>query len=116
MARKNIVASYAMIDAGDLSGNLTSEIVNVQNMDKGSVHLSWAGASPVGVVTVQARNGANDAWFNLSMGSAIAISGSSGDHQLIFNEMPFTDIRLQYTSTSGTGSMDAIITLKQTGG
>lgn len=116
MARKNIVASYAMIDAGNLSGNITSEVVNVQNMDKGSVHVSWTGSSPVGTITVQARNGANDAWFNLNMGSAITISGASGDHQLIFNEMPFTDIRLQYVSTSGTGSIDAIITLKQVGG
>ena len=116
MARKNIVASYAMIDAGDLSGNLTSSIVNVQNMDKGSIHLSWAGSSPVGTVVVQARNGEKDPWFNLNMGAAINISGASGDHQLIFNEMPFTDIQLQYTATSGSGALDAIITLKQLGG
>lgn len=116
MARKNIVPSFKMIDAGDLSGNLTSNIVNVQNMDKASVHVEWAGTAPVGTITVQARNGASDPWYDLTFGAPIAVSGASGDHQIIFNELPFTDIQLLYAATSGSGSLTATVTLKQVGG
>lgn len=116
MARKNIVPSYKMVDAGDASSNITSEIVNVQNMDKASVHVEWTGVSPVGVITVEARNGEKNPWYTLSFGSAINVSGNSGDHQIVFNELPFTDIRLQYVATSGTGTLDATVTLKQVGG
>lgn len=117
MARKNVVKAYSMIEAGDLSGSITSAVTNVINMDKASIHLSWTGSSPVGVFTVQVRNGENDSWYNLTMGGgAINISGNSGDHQLMFNELPFTDIRLVYAATSGTGTVDAIITMKQVGG
>ena len=115
MARKNVLPAFLMFDAADLSDNATSHVVNVQNMDKASIHLSWAGSSPVGTVAVQARNGSTDGWYNLDMGGTISISGA-GDHQLIFNELPFTDIRLIYSRSSGSGSMDASITLKQVGG
>ena len=118
MARKNIVPAYDMLTdvSPDMSAPITSNIVNVQNMDKGSIHVSWAGAAPVGTVVIQSRNGSDDSWSAVSFGSAISVSGASGDHQIIFNELPWTDIRLVYTPTSGTGTLSAIITLKQVGG
>lgn len=115
MGRKNVVKSYKMIDAGDLSGNITSNITSVINLDNASIHLIWSGTSPVGVITVEARNGENDSWYELDFGSAINISGNSGDHQIVFTQMPFTDIRVKYTASSGTGSIDALITLKTIG-
>lgn len=117
MGRKNVVPSYKMFDAVALSASRTSEITNVQNLDKASVLLEWtAGSSPVGVVTVEARQGANGNWTELDMGSAINISGASGNHQLVFNELPFTDIRLQYTRSSGDATLTATFTGKQVGG
>lgn len=115
MGRKNVIKSFKMVDSADLSGNFTSETVNTINLDKASIHLSWSGTSPVGTVSVEARNGENDSWYELDMGSAISISGNSGDHQLNFLELPFTEIRLQYTSTSGTGSIDGYISAKVVG-
>lgn len=116
MGRKNIVPSYLMMDAADMSANATSSIVNVQNMDKASIHVYWAGTSPVGTMTVEARNGDEEPWFALDMGATISISGNTGFHELIFNEIPFTDIRLQYAVTSGVGALNAAITMKQVGG
>jgi hypothetical protein len=115
VARKN-VKSFAMLEDADLSGNLTGTMTNVQNLDKASIHISWAGSSPVGVVTVEARNSERDSWYTVDMGAPINISGNSGDHLLVFNELPFYDMRLQYVATSGTGTVDAIITMKQSGG
>lgn len=115
MARKHVVQSFKMIDSGDLSSNITSEITNTKNLDKASIHLSWTGTSPVGVITVEAKNGENDSWYTLDFGASISIAGNSGEHQLVFNEMPFTDLKLQYTATSGTGTIEAVYTAKTTG-
>lgn len=116
MARKNVLKSFKMIDAGDLSGNITSEITSVINLDKASIVLAWTGTSPVGTIEVQARNGEDDAWRALEFSSAINISGNSGDHRILLNETPFTDIRVVYNFASGTGTLDAIVTAKQVGG
>jgi hypothetical protein len=116
VARKNVIPSFKMIDAQSMASNITSSTVNVQNMDIASIHVSWSGAAPVGVLTVQARNGAQDPWYDLDFGSPISVSGSPGDHQIVLESLPFTDIQLIYTATSGTGTMTAAITAKQIGG
>ena len=107
MGRKNVVKSYKMIDSGDMSSSLTSEVVNVLNLDKASIHLQWSGSAPDGTVTVEARNGEADSWYTLNMGGDIETSSAEANHQLVFNELPFTDIRLQYAPT-GAGSVDVV--------
>lgn len=120
MSRKSVVAGFPMIQSGDLSANITSEIVSVKNLDNASIIVTWTGATPIGVLTVEARNNGKggatpEPWYTLDMGAAITISGNSGNHQLIFNLLPFTDLRLIYTATSGTGTLDAVITSKVSG-
>lgn len=121
MGRKNVIKTYAMIggdavDAvpGDMSAPIVSHTVNCINLDKASIHVNWSGTAPVGELIVDARNGENDPWYTLDFGT-MPVTGNAGDHQLIFNEMPFTDIRLQYGFTSGTGTMTARISAKVTG-
>lgn len=114
--RKNVVKSFKMIDAGAMSADITSAATNVINLDQASIHLRWNGTSPSGSVVVEARNGEKDPWYALDMGGTISISGASGDHQIVFAEMPFTDIRLRYVRVSGTGSLDATLSAKQVGG
>jgi len=116
LARKNVLKSFKMIDAGDLSGNITSDITSVINLDKASIVLAWSGTAPSGTIEIQARNGENEAFRALDVGATITVSGNSGDHRIILTETPFTDIRLVYTATSGSGSLDAVITAKQVGG
>lgn len=115
MARKNLVASFQLISAGAMTGSITSSTVNVQQMDKASIHLVWSGASGTSTVTVEARNGALDSWYTLDFGSAITISTASGDHQIQFTELPFTDIRVKSTAIAA-GTLNARITMKQVGG
>ena len=115
MARKNVLATYKMIDAASLSGGITSNSTNVLNTDKASIHLVWSGAAGSATVSVQARNGEKDSWYDLDFGSAITISGASGDHQLVLLETPFTDIRV-VIGAGATGTVTATLTMKQLGG
>lgn len=115
MGRKNVLPSYKMASAADMSADITTSATSVLNLDKASIHIAWSGTAPVGIVIVQARNGENDPWYALDMGGTIAISGASGSHQLVFNELPFTDIRLMYDRTSGSGALNATLTMKVVG-
>jgi hypothetical protein len=115
MSRKSIVKSFQIFDTVDISTNQTSSAVNVLKLDQASISISWSGTAPVGVITVEAKNGTNDSFYELDFGTTIPVSGNSGNHQIILSEMPFEEIRVIYTSTSGTGSLDAIYTAKVLG-
>lgn len=115
MGRKSVLKSYKIFDAQSLAATVSSNPTSCINLDKASIHVVWTGTAPVGVLTVQARNGELDAWYDLDFGAVISVSGASGEHQIVFNEMPFTDIRLVYTRTSGTGSLTATISAKVVG-
>lgn len=69
-----------------------------------------------GTLAVQAKNAETGTWFDLDFGSPIVISGASGDHLLILNELPHNTIRLQCDVTSGSGSINAVLVAKQVGG
>ncbi len=116
MSRKLVVKSFPMIDSVSMGASIESSVVNVQNLDQGSVFVEWSGGStPVGTLTVEARNGENATWYELDFNSVMSVSGNSGSHQIVFNSMPFTDIKLKYTRSSGSGTLDAVITAKSVG-
>lgn len=116
MARKLFKSGYKMFDAVALSANRTSEVVNVESSDKASILLEWsAGSTPVGTITVEARHAENGTWNEVDMGGTISVSGASGFHTLIFNELPFRDIRLIYTRSSGTATLTATLAHKSVG-
>ena len=127
MARKN-VTTHVMLESGDMSASITSESTNVNNLDVATIRLSWTSADAIGTVKIQAKQidksnkpeSASD-WFDVDGLSAIAINMTApspdSSHQIIFTQLPFTDIRVVYTPTSGTGTLDSIkITAKQVGG
>ena len=119
MGRKNVVKSHSMFDAVDISTNQTSESTNVLNLDKASIQVNWSGTSPVGVLEIEATNqdpeNSSSVWRSLDLGAVVNISGNTGEHDIILNEIPFWAIRLKYTSTSGTGSLNATLTMKVVG-
>ena len=104
-----------MFDSGDISGTITSPATNTRQVDVASIAINWTGTSPVGVLTVEARNGEDDTWSELDFGQAINITGNTGEHTILFNELHFEEIRLVYTATSGTGTLDAILLAKTVG-
>jgi hypothetical protein len=120
MSRKNILRPFKMLNAVSMASNQTSSVTNVVNIDIAHILVEWSGTSPVGTLAVQARHNQEStnitgSWFDLDGLSAIAISGNTGSHQILLNELPFSEIRLVYTFTSGTGSLTATIQGKVVG-
>ena len=116
MGRKNVIEGFKAFDAINLAtASTVSQSINVLTLDKASLHIKWTGTFPVGVITIQAKNGPNDTFYDLDFGSAINITGNSGEHQIMFNEMPFSELTVTYTKTSGTGTMSGFFTAKVTG-
>jgi len=123
MARKNTIQAFSLITDGDMSGDITSLETSVKNLDVGTIRLTWdIGGTPVGEIKVQGlqeREGkpvVDSDWFDVSFGSTLTIDNTETEHQLIFTQLPFDKIRLKYTSTSGTGTLNAKVSAKQVGG
>lgn len=106
-----------MLDAVSIATSQTSAPTSVINMDKAGILVEWsAGAAPVGVITVEARYSPDGNFVAIDFGSAINVSGNSGSVQILLEELPYQDIRLVYTRTSGSATMSATILIKQVGG
>jgi hypothetical protein len=121
MARKNVIHAFQMINSGDASADITSNPTSVVNLDVASIFISWTG-TPVGEITVQAQQRKSNEdlteadWFDIDLGATVTVDNTESEHQILFKQVPFTDIRVKYTSTSGTGTLNAVITSKQIGG
>lgn len=109
-----------MLDGADLSTSLESGITSIINQDKASIRIAWTG-SPVGELKVLVSNDdpktspADATFYELNMGADIKIDATETDHVLVFNELPFNLLKLQYVQISGTGTMSATISSKVTG-
>lgn len=115
MARKHLIYSYQLFDAQSVSSDSTSNSTTVAQLDQASIDLNWSASTLAATVEVQVKNGDNADWRALDFGSPISISGASGAHEIVFNQMPFTDLRLFVDVTSGSGTVDAVITAKTVG-
>lgn len=123
MGRKNVILSHKMLDDISLITNASSDPTNVANLDRASVSIEWSASDAVGSITFQGRkkklqtSEVDADWFELDFGSTIDITGGAGDHQVIFDSLDFTELRVNYNYVSGTiGTLKAVITAKQIGG
>jgi hypothetical protein len=104
--RKNALLPYKIIDAGDMSGNLTSSVTDIQYMDNICMELVWTG-TPTGSFSVEGSL-TGDNWIAISL-TPSAPSGSAGSALLDMNQLSFPKIRIVYTATSGSGTLNAWI-------
>jgi len=114
VSRKHIIKPFKMYDSADITTVTDSAIVNIENLDIASIDLNWSGTSPVATIDVQAQIG-DGTYKSLDIGGPINISGNSGNHSIIFTELPFTNIKLVLSFSSGTGTVNAVITAKTNG-
>lgn len=107
-----------LITSGDMSGHITGSVYAIQYEDNVGMQAVWSG-TPTGSLTVQASltyeergNGlvhASGTWTTVQddVGSpmSLALSGS-GDALFDLNQLPFPFVRVVYTRTGGSGTLD----------
>lgn len=113
---------HLVITNGDMSGNITSTPTIIQKLSMISYDISWTGTAPVGAMSVQVsntysvnsdgtvRNAGN--WTTLTLSAPTPVSGATGNGFIDVDATGAFAMRLVYTRTSGTGTMNATITAK----
>lgn len=111
-----------VITNGDMSGNITSLPTIVQKLSMIGYDISWTGTAPVGVMSVQVSNTYSKnadgsvknagSWTTLTLSSTPTVSGSTGNGFVDVDATGAYAIRLVYTRTSGTGTMNATLCAK----
>lgn len=127
MSTRPQIKPFIVINAGDMSGTLTSSITIIDNITLFSYSYSWSGSSPIGTVSVQASNdvkllatGAIDSnnpgtWNTLplaasgSLVTSVPVSGNTGNGMIDVDASGFFAIRTVYTFGSGTGALTATV-------
>lgn len=116
------LAPFSVITNGDMAGNLTSAVTIIQKLSMISYDISWTGSSPVGVITVQVSNSYSQnadgtvknagSWTTLALSEPADVSGNTGNGFIDIDSTAGYAIRVIYTKTSGTGTMNVIINAK----
>lgn len=99
-----------IITNGSMTGTstITSTEINTKNLQQLGITLNWSG-TPNGTFVIQAPvDGTN--YQNITTSPAtISASGSAGSHAISIQNWPYPSIRVQYTNSSSTGTLNAYI-------
>ncbi len=119
MASRPILSPFSVITNGNMAGSLTSAVTVIQNVSMVGYTISWAGSSPVGTMSVEVSNDYSQNadgtvrnaghWVALTLSGGTSVSGSTGTGFIDIDAVSAYAIRLIYTRSSGTGTMQAVI-------
>ncbi len=123
MSSRPIAGPASVITNGSMAGSLTSLPTIIQNLSMISYDIGWtAGSSPVGAITVQVSNtyrpangaqpGVAGNWTTLTLSAATNISGNTGNGFIDVDATGAYAIRLVYTRTSGSGTLNVTVASK----
>lgn len=116
--RKNSLVKYLNIVNGDMSGDLTSSVTNIEFIDNVGLQLNFSG-SPVGIFSVQVSidytqdsqgvvsNAGN--WISIPLNPIPAATGSANNIYIDLNQLSAPWVRVFYDFTSGTGTLNSLI-------
>lgn len=113
MGSKRTLDYDQLIVDGDMSSSITSDSTNILNTDRVGYQILFTG-TPTGTFSVEVSND-EVTWAELTLSTAITANGS-GDNAFIDCESAAKFIRLKYTSTSGSGTLQVHITAKSISG
>lgn len=103
-----------------MGATFTSSPTNIQFLDNIAYQAVWsAGSTPVGVLSVEVsidydpqQNNAGN-WDTLVLPVTAAVSGNSGTLSIALQQLSHPWVRLKYTRTSGSGTMNAFLSAKE---
>jgi hypothetical protein len=112
---KNVTKAFRILDAGDMSGNLTSAPIPCDRLDNVGIQIMWTG-TPTGNFFADGRIHEDAPWTELDVNPAVVASGAASDWILSLTQVSFSEVRLRYVRISGSGSLTAWAMAKQVGG
>ena len=127
MARKNVL-KFKVADAQSLAADFISTPTVMTWLDNASYQINIITTDSTGTFKVQASNDYTVAevtnvvtnpgtWVDLPIGGTPVAAAANDSIMINLNQIPFTAVRMVYTSTvAGTGHCDIIIVAKQIGG
>jgi len=98
-----IIGPYKLLDATSLGATVSSTAIDVTRLIYASLAVEWSG-TPTGSLVVEVQNG-DSPWIATTFTQAL--SGAAGTKMFEFTLMPWENMRLTYTRTSGTGTLSA---------
>lgn len=124
--RKLALPSYKLISAGDMSANITSPVTNIELYDNIAFQVNILTGSAAGTIAAQvsldylpSSQGTPNSGTWITILSATVTAGAvitgtnilvtSGNGYLKLNQVEAPWIRLLFTNSSSTGTMDAFI-------
>lgn len=117
-SNKNVLLPSHVVTAAAMASNVTSPATNVQYLDNVIYQAQWTG-TPTGTFAVQGsldyQQGAGGTvvnagtWDSLPLSVSISATGSADSAQFDLNQIPYPWLRIVYTASSGTGTLDVYI-------
>lgn len=109
--RKNTIPPYKMFDNADMSqATLISNVTNIEHVDNIGIIAAWTGTA-IGTIDIQVSQDKNT-WVNHSAIPYASPAGFADNALANLNQEPWFWIRLLWTRTSGTGTLNATICSK----
>lgn len=122
MSSRPQFSPHSVITNGSMAGSLTSEVTIIQKLSLVSYAIAWSGTTPVGAISIQVSNDYTQSadgsvqnagtWNTLPLSAATSISGNTGNGFIDIYATAGYATRLVYTRTSGTGTLNVIVSGK----
>lgn len=125
MPLMNVLKPISLITDQSMGGNVTSKVINTQFLNEAYLQLLFTG-TPTGTFTVETSgdyvpddefrtsppNAGN--WDALDLGTTLSATGAAGTISIDITLSAVPYLRVVYTRTSGTGTLNAKISGKTT--
>lgn len=121
MPRKNVIDQYHVVAAQSMGASFASSATNVGWLDNISYQVNVSG-TPTGSFDVQVSNDHVEEngvvitagnWITVTPLNAVVTTGSPAQSMIVYDQCASTYVRLIYTRTSGTGTADVYIHVKE---
>lgn len=114
----NVLKPKQIVNAGDMSGDVTSPAIEILNQDNIAIQMNWTG-TPTGTFDVQVSvDHLEDAegnvlnagkWISIPLSPSIAATGSADQALVELSPSAARYLRVVYTRTGSTGSLDMFV-------
>lgn len=122
MASRPLAKPYPVVINGNMASTITSSPTIIDQLSMIGYEVNWSGTAPSGIVSIQVSNTYQQnidgsvrvagSWNTLTLSSVPTLSGNTGTGFIDLDQLSGFAVRLVYTPTSGTGTMNVVVSAK----